>query len=192
MNNYFDWQTPISDQDCGDVGDYQFDYSLQLPDSGVPKWLFDALTMKIYVDKETNCQTTENNGYKLPYPLMGLGAVAGIAVALCRERRKQRREDQDDEEDDDESYLADDEESYVEMSSRVNSFMNPTPVTLPTVVEELPQNPERESPVQQYNPPSVSQNPASNSQAGNLPPALQEVSLETLREWYEQHGIAIV
>ena len=99
-----------------------------LPDdsSNIPEWLFDMLTVKIQVQKGSGCQTEEdyvadNDGYQLPYPLMGLGAVAGLAVAICRDRRRRRIMSEQEDEDEDDDTIIDDDESYIEMGSRAKS-----------------------------------------------------------------------
>mmetsp|Transcript_28989 Transcript_28989/g.61732 ORF Transcript_28989/g.61732 Transcript_28989/m.61732 type:complete len:295 (+) Transcript_28989:94-978(+) len=183
-----DWIIPISDQECGEAGDYQIEYFMTLPEESLPNWLFDALTVKIQVDNmESGCQVTEDDGYQLPYPLMGLSVVAGLAIALCRDKRC-RRDDEDEEDDeetlDQETYCED--ESYVEMGSVRSSNFTPSHADSTLV------DPVSISPVHQYNPPptDLTQSPARSCPDDNNPPT--QISLEAVRELYEKQGIAIV
>lgn len=177
-----DWIVPIDSQECGEPGDYQIDHFMKLPSEGILNWLFDALTVKILVDNEgTGCQVTETegDGYQFSYPLMGLGAMAGLAVAFFRERRPCCRDDEDDEE----SYYEDN--SYLEMSrtmsSNSSSSQADSGITDTVSTSTL-----------QYTPPlsDLYQESVSDCQVENQPPA--QIPLEVLRERYEKKGIAIV
>lgn len=207
------WIKPVSGQACGDEGDYQFDYLVQLPDedSNIPQWLFDVLTLKIHIDKATGCQTTEEDsaGYQLPYPVMGLGAVAGLAVALCRHRRRDQDDDDDDGDDDDETLDDEtffDEESYFEMGKSTRNRSN-APHTVHSVHSvEQPrakhQNQKSKDPLSQYKPLDIPkytpplrnlpQTSKGNPRESNYLAPTQKIPLKELRDLYERHGIAIV
>ena len=239
--HYYDLQTPIDGQYCGDTGNYQFDYSMQLPDEdSVPsgmRWLFDSVTLKIHVQKETGCQTQwKGAAYQLPYPMMGVVVFAGIAVALWRDRRRGRGNDEDDNDEDDETYYEDD--SYVEMGSTTSS--KPPVRTVSCLSQDtgrhspartvsfslsqdtgrhspaahhhnLPQTHLYQSPVrkppqnhhQNLSPDNMSQNPVGNFSrldtvsglttiSQNHPTPNNQISIEVLRQFYDERGIAIV
>ena len=124
-----DWIRPISNQNyCGEVGDYEFDYLVQLPDedASYSSWLFDALVLKIHVDDEDCGQ------YKMyyKYSLLGGLTAVGVAAALVRERKKRRRaqeveeenekkkengEGEDEEDEDEDETVGTEVDSYIEM-----------------------------------------------------------------------------
>lgn len=155
---------------------------MQLPAEGTtPKWLFDALNIRIHVEGETGCQAqkrseADGRSYKLPYPMMGLGALAGAAFAVWREgrRRYRSRSDDDSEGEDDETYLED--ESYMEMSDR--AVAGPKGGDVPPELPLVYQHPTLEH----------EKSGGSRNQSGQK----KQISMETLRAWYAQQGIAIV
>ena len=222
-----DWIVPIEDQDCGEAGAYQFDYSMMLPDN-VPTgmgWLFNKLTVNVHVE-DSECNETKDERYRMPNPIVSFGVVAGFAAALCREKRRRRREeDDDDDDDDDETYY--DEESYVEMGSPIASGRSKLKSSR-AHLDNLPEDDIAQHPVrntssqrhynakeeddtsqlteqsskhegqQEYKPPLVvnipedvlSQSPKKTS--SKSPQEKTEISLQVLRQWYGEHGVAIV
>jgi len=132
--------TPVDGQQCGEAGDYMITHSVQLPggDGSITStgmgWIFDSLTIKIQVQKETGCESSEgrlwsNTPYQYPYPMMGVGILAGLVVALCRsppcrEKKKRRsgvsrNTNYAHEMEDDDTYCS--EGSYIEMGSTTSS-----------------------------------------------------------------------
>ena len=203
------------DHSCGEPGEYQINYLLQLPyESEMPNWVFNHLTIKIHVDNADECDEIEgSSSYQMP--IMGMGAMAVVAVVVLRERKKRSRridEEEDDdfmeeeeeavnvEDDDDESI--NDEDSYIEMGrkmwiqgmSRSHSLEEDTP----PVSDTAP------SPV--YKPPIIRTQQANRPSTINVLPREEEkvtshphletkqqtIPLEVLKSWYEQKGIAIV
>ena len=179
-----DWIKPVSsDTTCGAPGDYIFDERVQLPAGATYQWVLDTLTIKIHVDEETECETNSVNSYRLPYNLMGLGVLAGIAIAVWRDdkmkrrlrnimKRRLRNEEEKEKKEYNDEETQYDEESYVEMGRMGSNFSDETVSTT------------------SYSPPvsvvSVENSPQNSSEPDN------KIPLEVLREFYKKKGIAIV
>ena len=118
------------DHSCGEPGEYQINYLLQLPyESEMPNWVFNHLTIKIHVDNADECDETEGGSSSYQMPIMGMCAMA-VAAALFRERKKRSRRVEDEEDDDfmeeeDEAMNDEDddslneEDSYIEMGRKM-------------------------------------------------------------------------
>ena len=204
------------DHSCGEPGEYQINYLLQLPyESEMPNWVFNHLTIKIHVDNADECDEIEgSSSYQMP--IMGMGAMAVAAVAVLRERKKRNRRTIDEEEDDfmeeedeavndedDDDESINDEDSYIEMGRKmwINGISRSR-----SLEENIPPISDTGAPPPVYKPPIIEKQQADTS-ANVLPPReepsrstshqhletkQQTIPLEVLKSWYEQKGIAIV
>ena len=176
-----DWITPVSaDTTCGAPVDYIFDYRVRLPAGATMyQWVLDTLTIKIHIDEATECKTNSVNSYRLPYNLMGLGVLAGIAFALWRDdkmKRRLRNEEEKEKKEYNDEETQNDEESYVEMGTMGSNCSGDS---VPTT---------------SYNPPVsvVNVNVQSRNNPQNSSEPDNKIPLEVLREFYKKKGIAIV
>ena len=182
-------QVPTDGQSCGEPGEYDISYNMQLPDEeefgSFLTWFFDAdaLTMKIKVQKETDCQSWATKAYSMVS--MGVAVLAGVAVALKRMLVIP------DEDDDVQDGTYREEQSYVEMCesdmSSVNSWRSVNQSTCNRSINDEG----RDQP-----PSSASQVLPIGAYLDSISPGTtkgnEQIPLDVLRQWYEKHGITIV
>jgi len=203
------------DHSCGEPGEYQIDYLLQLPyESDMPNWVFNHLTIKIHVDNADECDTEEFGSSSYQMPIMGMGAMAVAAVAVLRERKKRSRRIDDEDEDafmeedneamnDEDDESLNEEDSYIEMGRRlwINGISRSQSLeeNIPPVSDAVP-SPDYKPPIietQQPVKPSANnvlprEEPSRSTSQSHLETKQQTIPIEVLKSWYEQKGIAIV
>jgi hypothetical protein len=99
-----EWLQTNDGQDCGQVGDYTVDYSIDIPNK-LPEYLTwlsyasNVVTIQVKMLQERECeaeasQEGSSNGYQMVYSVLGFTAGMVCAAAYARKRKAKSEESQ--------------------------------------------------------------------------------------------------